>query len=266
MNRIRRSEAFSSSSSSSSSPTHSGEDGDGDAKTFLEHPNIYNYDYEYEEKPATPTPAIESVDRTLGRNHLTHPTGQQQEEEEAIFEFRLFATPSQPQPRSRSATHPTTAENPAHGPGVQGIARVNIRSPTPPPLSTGGFVVPFRPDAYYFTSTERAREQEERRSAYAAVAVSGSEVVNHAGVMAWVCFLSPHPPRLVALRRSLTRCETNVARHSASMAGDTGACFHIRYCFTEVGERRVVVAGGGREEERESGQEGEDSDAEEACD
>lgn len=83
------------------------------------------------------------------------------------FEFRLFAS-------SGLAA------------GDDGLARVNIRSPTPVAgWGEGGFVVPFRPPSYYFTLSGDA-EWKRKRDEYLDVAVEGQDVWSLAGKTAWV--------------------------------------------------------------------------------
>lgn len=100
-----------------------------------------------------------------------------------IYEFRLFASKARP-----------TLDR-GEGPLKDGgLAKVNLRSPTP--LSAqghGGFAVPFRPQGYYFVTTDGA-EGKRRRKEFADVAVDGEEVMSRARSMAWVrqSLVNPH--------------------------------------------------------------------------
>lgn len=89
------------------------------------------------------------------------------------FEFRLFASQVQ-----RAG---------------DGVARVSIRSPTPvTERGEGGFVVPFRPGSYYFTSfgdadaDAQGGRRRRRRDEYKDVAVDGHDVISMARSTAWV--------------------------------------------------------------------------------
>jgi len=91
------------------------------------------------------------------------------------FEFRLFA--SKPKPVRDSEDLLTNNE----------YVKVNIRSPTP--LSApgdGGFVVPFRPQSYYFTAARDRGGRERRKEEYGKVALGGEEVMSLARGTAWV--------------------------------------------------------------------------------
>jgi Fungal protein of unknown function (DUF2011) len=95
--------------------------------------------------------------------------------EEETFEFRLFSSKSSAKPNQDA-------------PQEQRVTRINIRSPTP--LSAqgdGGFVVPFRPQSYYFTASADGGEKLRKWGEYAEVALGGEEVRRKAGSTVWVC-------------------------------------------------------------------------------
>ena len=63
-----------------------------------------------------------------------------------------------------------------------GIHRINFRSPTPlAEAGDGSFVVPYRAQSYYFTSSTDPKRREE----YAETAVAGTEVLSRAQRTKW---------------------------------------------------------------------------------
>lgn len=70
----------------------------------------------------------------------------------------------------------------------KGLPQVNIRSPSPVSgHGDGGFVVPFRPQSYYFTpADDDGGEGVRRRKEFADMAVDGKEVLSRARRIAWV--------------------------------------------------------------------------------
>jgi Fungal protein of unknown function (DUF2011) len=102
------------------------------------------------------------------------------------FEFRLFSA------KARLVVEGGELEGPLE---ARGLAQVNIRSPSPVVHGDGGFLVPLRPQSYYFipAGDECREEGERRRKEFADVAVAGEEVMSSARSTAWVR-RSPHEP------------------------------------------------------------------------
>ena len=98
------------------------------------------------------------------------------------FEFRLFSTGPLVAHGTVQALHDETTPAPPIANAC--IHRISIRSPTP--LSSAGdgaFIVPYRPQAYYFTNntTDAAR-----KAAYTDAAISSGEVLERAKESRWV--------------------------------------------------------------------------------
>jgi Fungal protein of unknown function (DUF2011) len=94
------------------------------------------------------------------------------------FEFRLFST--------KTRLPIDGGEGPLK---EQGLAKVNIRSPSPVSgHGDGGFVVPFRPQSYYFTPAgdEDGGGSERRKKEFADVAVDGEQILFRARSTTWV--------------------------------------------------------------------------------
>lgn len=113
--------------------------------------------------------------------------GSDEKDEEEAFEFRLFSAPSRV--KSAAAAAASSAATP---PQPHSIQRIKIRSPTPllhPSSSaiSGAFVVPHRPQSYYFADPDRTKG--EKKNFYAQVAVSGAQVRESARRTRWVSWL-----------------------------------------------------------------------------
>ncbi len=153
----------------------------------------------------------------IDRSHETTSNLQDRNEsgvkpDEEAFEFRLFSSSKAPKPTTatdkepnRSATTTTTTTT-THQPGIH---HINVRSPTPlSAAGDGAFVIPHRPQSYYFTSSTDSKRQEE----YNEVAMAGTEVLNTAQRTIWpgtalpwrVIHLPGSAPEALAFSSALT--------------------------------------------------------------
>lgn len=105
------------------------------------------------------------LDTTSSPEKLPRATGSLPDQEEASYEFRLFARPS--------ASGLATDER-------NELPRVALRSPTPL-NSEPGLINPQRAEDYYFTGKTSAEQAEQ----FARAAVSGEQVLENLG-MRWV--------------------------------------------------------------------------------
>lgn len=185
--RVRRSE-FLHHSSPPSSPSDT------------EAPNALRFEFDFVDRTSHEGPPS-------SQGHNDNAGGQRPDEgEKEAFEFRLFSTStatarptlstSQINP-GRAAEDPPPPAPPPPASTQQagtgnGIHRITIRSPTPPSLGTGGFLVPHRPQDYYFTGPPPASESQ----TYTTAAVSGQEVLTRARQTRWVRFMDLLPVQL----------------------------------------------------------------------
>lgn len=132
--------------------------------------------------------------------------GEDAEEEEQEFEFRLFSSVS-----TRKTADESRSTTKGHdGSGLGGVQklRIRLRSPSPSarPLGDGGFLVPFRGWDYYFSNPElvmravgdtswqrgakdknTSKQLDALRDTFKDTAVDGETILARAASVAWVC-------------------------------------------------------------------------------
>ena len=176
--RVRRSELFGDSPRNSSSPPPFG---DFQQEQYTKQ---LKFDLEFIDVDHDDLSAGRVSSATLQRPKepsVAKPSPTSAEDGSGAFEFRLFSTSPRPTSAARyqlNATPPPRTNHPS-------IHRINIRSPTPPASAgDGAFVVPYRPQTYYFANVAGLEQK-----AYADIAISGGQVLERASRTKWVGLL-----------------------------------------------------------------------------
>ena len=112
---------------------------------------------------------------------VVEPSPNPAEDGSEAFEFRLFSTSPRPTSAARYQLNATSPPRTSHS----NIHRINIRSPTPlTSAGDGAFVVPYRPQTYYFANVTNLEQR-----AYTDIAISGGQVLERASRTKWVGLL-----------------------------------------------------------------------------
>lgn len=176
--RVRRSELLGDSPRNSSSPPPS------DDFQQEQYTKQLKFDLEFIDVDHDDLSASRISNATLQRPKgpsVAEPSPNPAEDGSEAFEFRLFSTGPRPTSAARYRLNAAPPPCTSHS----GIHRINVRPPTPPPSAgDGAFVVPYRPQTYYFANVAELEQK-----AYTDIAISGGQVLERANRTKWVGLL-----------------------------------------------------------------------------